>query len=332
MSETPLVYLRGVKVHFPLPRGELVRAVDGVDLTLQPGEAVGLVGESGSGKSTLARALLRLLPLTAGEIWFDSKPLHRLSERELRPLRREMQLVFQDPMASLNPRMRIADILAEPLLVHGIARGRQARDEAARLLERVGLPRDYLNRYPHEFSGGQRQRICIARAIATQPRLLVADEPTSALDLSIRAQIHALLCQLQREMNMAILFVTHDLHAVRQVCSRVLVMYLGKIVESAPVEQLFTSPAHPYTQTLLDALLEPVPSKARRPRLLPTGDVPTAVHLPTGCRFHTRCAYAQERCRVEEPLLQTVGEYHRVACHYPLPSSPKRTLGTPSAP
>jgi oligopeptide/dipeptide ABC transporter ATP-binding protein len=318
MSDTPLVQMRGVKVYFPLSRGEVVRAVDGVDLTLQPGEAAGLVGESGSGKSTLARALLRLLPLTAGEVWFGGKPLHRLSERELRPLRREMQMVFQDPMASLNPRMRIADILAEPLLVHGIAHGRQAKEEAAELLQRVGLPREYLNRYPHEFSGGQRQRICIARAIATQPRLLVADEPTSALDLSIRAQIHALLRQLQQEMNMAILFVTHDLHAVRQVCSRVMVMYLGKIVESAPVERLFTAPAHPYTQTLLDAVLEPLPTKARRPRRLPNGDVPAAVRVPAGCRFHTRCAYAQERCRVEEPLLQPAGEAHEVACHYPL--------------
>ncbi len=318
MSANLLVQMRGVKVHFPLPRGEVVRAVDGVDGMLEPGEAVGLVGESGSGKSTLARALLRLLPLTAGEVWFDGKPLHRLTERELRPLRREMQMVFQDPMASLNPRMRIADILAEPLLVHGIARGRQAQHEAARLLERVGLPQEYLNRYPHEFSGGQRQRICIARAIATQPRLLVADEPTSALDLSIRAQIHALLRQLQQEMNMAILFVTHDLHTVRQVCLRVMVMYLGKIVEVAPVEQLFTAPAHPYTQTLLDAVLEPVPSKARRPRRLPSGEVPTAVRLPKGCRFHTRCPYAQERCRTEEPMLQPVGEAHHVACYYPL--------------
>lgn len=314
----PLVEMRGLRVHFPLQRGEVVRAVDGVNLTLSPGEAVGLVGESGCGKSTLARALLRLIPLTDGEVWFDGKPLHQLSEGQLRPLRQQMQMVFQDPMASLNPRMRIGHILAEPLEVHGLARGRQAWQQAGRLLERVGLPPEHLHRYPHEFSGGQRQRICIARAIATRPRLLVADEPTSALDLSIRAQIHALLRDLQRELNMAILFVTHDLHAVRQVCSRVLVMYLGKIVESAPADRLFATPAHPYTRALLDAVLEPKPSQARRPRNLPTGDVPTAIRVPAGCRFHTRCPYAQERCREEEPLLRVVGAEHGVACHYPL--------------
>ncbi|GIV14936.1 MAG: ABC transporter ATP-binding protein [Armatimonadota bacterium] len=314
----PLVDIRGLKVRFPLGHGEVVRAVDGVNLRLVPGEAVGLVGESGCGKSTLARALLRLIPLTDGEVWFDGKPLHQFSEGQLRPLRKQMQIVFQDPMASLNPRMRIGHILAEPLEVHGLARGKQAWQQAGQLLERVGLPSEYLHRYPHEFSGGQRQRICIARAIATQPRLLVADEPTSALDLSIRAQIHALLRDLQRELNMTILFVTHDLHAVRQVCSRVLVMYLGKIVESAPAGRLFASPAHPYTRALLDAVLEPKPSQARRPRNLPAGDVPTAVRVPVGCRFHTRCPYAQERCRVEEPALSLVGAGHEVACHYPL--------------
>lgn len=313
-----LVEIRGVKVHFPLGRGETVRAVDGVDLTLAHGEAVGLVGESGCGKSTLARALLRLVPLTAGEVWFDGQPLHRLSERQLRPLRPQMQMVFQDPMASLNPRMRIGHILAEPLEVHGLARGKQAWQQAGRLLERVGLPSEYLHRYPHEFSGGQRQRICIARAIATQPSLLVADEPTSALDLSIRAQIHTLLRDLQRELDMAILFVTHDLHAVRQVCARVLVMYLGKIVESAPASTLFAAAAHPYTCALLDAVLEPKPSLARRPRGLPTGDVPAAMRVPQGCRFHTRCPYAQGRCRADEPELRTLREHHEVACHYPL--------------
>jgi oligopeptide/dipeptide ABC transporter ATP-binding protein len=320
----PLVEIRGLKVHFPLGRGEVVRAVDGVNLTLAPGEAVGLVGESGCGKSTLARALLRLIALTEGEVWFDGKPLHQMSEGQLRPLRKQMQMVFQDPMASLNPRMRIGHILAEPLEVHGLAHGRQAWQQAGRLLGRVGLPAEYLHRYPHEFSGGQRQRICIARAIATQPRLLVADEPTSALDLSIRAQIHALLRDLQREMHMAILFVTHDLHAVRQVCSRAMVMYLGKIVESAPVDRLFTAPVHPYTRALLDAVLEPKPSLARRPRNLPTGDVPTAVRLPNGCRFHTRCPYAQPRCREEEPELRAVGAGHEVACHYP--AEPFRVL------
>lgn len=314
----PLVEMRAVQVHFPLPRGEVVRAVDGVDLTLHSGEAVGLVGESGCGKSTLARTLLRLLPLTAGEVWFDGLPLHRLSERELRPLRRQMQMVFQDPMASLNPRLRVGQTLCEPLEVHGLARGRQAWQQAERLLQRVGLPAEYLHRYPHEFSGGQRQRICIARAIATEPRLLVADEPTSALDVSIRAQIHSLLRDLQEEMGMTILFVTHDLHAVRQVCSRAVVMYLGKVVEVAPVEKLFATPAHPYTRALLDAVLEPLPSQARRPRSLPSGDPPNAVRVPAGCRFHPRCPYAQERCRAEEPPLQGVHGEHQVACHYPL--------------
>ncbi|MCS6829483.1 MAG: ABC transporter ATP-binding protein [Armatimonadota bacterium] len=321
----PLIEMREVRVHFPLQRGEVVHAVDGVNLTLTQGEAVGLVGESGCGKSTLARALLRLIPLTAGEVWFDGKPLHQIPEGQLRPLRKQMQIVFQDPMASLNPRLRIGHILVEPLEVHGLARGKQAWQQAGELLERVGLPSEYLHRYPHEFSGGQRQRICIARAIATQPRLLVADEPTSALDLSIRAQIHALLSALQRELHMAILFVTHDLHAVRQVCSRVLVMYLGKVVESAPVERLFTAPAHPYTCALLDAVLEPKPSQARRPRNLPAGDVPTAVRVPTGCRFHTRCPYAQQRCEVEEPSLQTTEAGHEVACHYPLSSGNTKT-------
>lgn len=307
-----------MKVYFPLSRNEVVRAVDGVDLQIGTGEAVGLVGESGSGKSTLARALLRLIPLTTGEIWFDQQALHRLSEEQMRPLRRQIQIVFQDPMASLNPRMHIGEILTEPLEVHRIARGKEAWQQAGRLLERVGLSRHHLNRYPHEFSGGQRQRICIARAIATQPRLLVADEPTSALDVSIRAQIHTLLRQLQNELNMAILFVTHDLHAVRQVCSRVEVMYLGKIVESAPVDQLFTTPAHPYTQALLDAVLEPKPSQARRPRHLHIVDVPTAIQLPAGCRYHTRCPYAQPRCREEEPALREIGDNQRVACHFPL--------------
>lgn len=314
----PLVEMRSVQVHFPLGHGERVRAVDGVDLQLYPGEAVGLVGESGCGKSTLARALLCLVPLTAGEIWFDGLPLHQLSERQRRPLRRQMQMVFQDPMASLNPRMRVGQIVAEPLEVHGVARGKLAWQQAGRLLERVGLSAQYLNRYPHEFSGGQRQRICIARAIATQPRLLVADEPTSALDVSIRAQIHALLRELQREMNMTILFVTHDLHAVQQVCSTVVVMYLGKVVESAPVDQLFAAPAHPYTRALLDSVLEPTPSRARRPRSLPSGDVPTAIRVPAGCRFHTRCPYAQPRCREEEPALRSLQGEHRVACHFPL--------------
>lgn len=323
----PLLETREVKVHFPLHRGEVVHAVDGVNLQILPGEALGLVGESGSGKSTLARALLRLIPLTAGEVWFDGHPLHRLAEAQIRPLRRQMQVVFQDPMASLNPRMRISTILTEPLEVHRLARGKQALEMAGQLLERVGFSREHLHRYPHEFSGGQRQRICIARAIATQPRLLVADEPTSALDLSIRAQVHALLRHLQNELHMAMLFVTHDLHTLRQVCTRVEVMYLGKIVESAPVERLFIAPAHPYTQTLLDAVLEPLPSQARRLRRLPTGDVPTATRVPTGCRFHTRCPHVQPRCRQEEPTLYPIAEGHKVACFYPLHTDHKADTG-----
>lgn len=325
-----LLAVRHLKVYFTSRRGEVVRAVDGVDLSLFAAEAVALVGESGCGKSTLARAILRLLPLTEGEVWFEGVPLHQLSEYRLRPVRRRMQMVFQDPMASLNPRMRVGQILVEPLQVHGLARGKEAWQRASELIRQVGLSEEHLHRYPHEFSGGQRQRVCIARAIATRPSLLVADEPTSALDLSIRAQIHALLRDLQQRLNMSILFVTHDLNTVRQVCSRVLVMYLGQIVEDAPVDVLFAASAHPYTRALLDAVLEPRPSLARRHRNLPTGDVPNAVQVPSGCRFHPRCPYAQARCRTEPPVLRRVGEAHLAACHYPLTQEEPNALQTRS--
>ncbi|HZI16014.1 MAG TPA: oligopeptide/dipeptide ABC transporter ATP-binding protein [Myxococcus sp.] len=320
MTFKPLLQVRGLKVHFPVRGGLLgrvrgaVKAVDGVEFDVHPGETLGLVGESGCGKSTLGRALLRLVDPTAGSIHFAGQELTGLSQRRLRPLRRRMQLVFQDPYASLNPRMTVRDILGEPFAIHGLAAERGERErEVAALVDAMGLPREALDRYPHEFSGGQRQRIGIARAIALRPDLVVADEPISALDVSIQAQIVNLLVDLQRERGLTYVFIAHDLKIVEYVSTRVAVMYLGRIVELAPAADLYRRPRHPYTQALLSAVPVPDPSLPRA-RLLVPGEPPSPLAPPPGCAFHPRCPYVMERCRREAPPLYPLGNGHAAAC------------------
>ncbi|MCE9672747.1 ABC transporter ATP-binding protein [Myxococcus stipitatus] len=320
MTGQPLLQVEGLQVHFPIRGGLLgrvrgaVRAVDGVSFDVARGETLGLVGESGCGKSTLGRALLRLVQPTAGSVWFDGQDLTRLSPRALRPLRRRMQLVFQDPYASLNPRMTVRDILGEPFDIHGLARGPGERErEVLSLLDAMGLPREAMGRQPHEFSGGQRQRLCIARAIALRPDLVVADEPISALDVSIQAQIVNLLVDLQRERGLTYVFIAHDLNIVEHVSTRVAVMYLGRIVELAPARSLYRRPRHPYTQALLSAVPVPDPATSRR-RLLVPGEPPSPLAPPPGCAFHPRCPHAMERCRREAPPLYPLDSGHAAAC------------------
>ena len=295
-----------------------MRAVDGVSLTLRAGETLGLVGESGCGKSTLSRTILQLTAPTSGSVRFDGQELVGRSARELRPLRREMQMIFQDPFASLNPRKRVGQIIGEPIQLHGLAEGAELKRMVQDLLDRVGLQAEHYNRYPHEFSGGQQQRIGIARAVGLQPRLIIADEPVSALDVSVQAQIINLLEDLQREFGMAYLFVAHDLGVVRHVSDRVAVMYLGKIVEEADADSLYTRAQHPYTHALLSAVPIPDPRKnAVRERITLEGDVPSPIDPPPGCRFHTRCASATDICRRDEPPLLKTQDTHQVACHHP---------------
>jgi oligopeptide/dipeptide ABC transporter ATP-binding protein len=306
--------------HFPVRHGlfgrasATVHAVDGVSFKLQAGETMALVGESGCGKSTVGRLVLRLLDTTSGQVWFDGKELMALPQAQLRAQRRKLQMIFQDPYSSLNPRMTVEQTLTEPLALHGLAQGRQ-HERAAELLDQVGLAPQYLQRYPHEFSGGQRQRIGIARALAGEPRLIVCDEAVSALDVSIQAQIVNLLQDLQRQLGLAYIFIAHDLAVVKHIASHVAVMYLGKIVEYADKRSLFAQPRHPYTQALLSAIPVPEPG-ARRERLLLQGDVPNPIDPPSGCRFRTRCPYARERCAQEEPLLRGGGDAHVTACHF----------------
>jgi oligopeptide/dipeptide ABC transporter ATP-binding protein len=291
-----------------------VKAVDGVDLEIRPGETLAIVGESGCGKSTVGRLLLRLIEPTAGRVEFEGRDLTGLAAGDLRAERRHLQLIFQDPYASLNPRMTVRDIVAEPLTVHGIGDGGDCKDAVERLLAQVGLKPEHGDRYPHEFSGGQRQRIVIARALASNPKVIVCDEPVSALDVSIRAQILNLLRDVQRDFGLAMVFISHDLAVVRHIADRVAVMYLGRIVETGTSDRIFADPRHPYTRALLSAI--PVPSPAaRRNRQLLEGDVPSPIDPPPGCHLHQRCPFAVERCRVERPILVASPGGHAVACH-----------------
>jgi len=325
MSEAPLLEVTDLVKNFPIKSGVLidrvvgrVSAVDGVSLTVREGETLGLVGESGCGKSTLCRAILQLIAPTSGSVRFDGQELVGRSPPQLRPLRRQMQMIFQDPFASLNPRKRVGQIIGDPMQLHGLADSTDVKRRVQELLDRVGLQAEHYHRYPHEFSGGQRQRIGIARALALQPRLIIADEPVSALDVSVQAQIINLLEDLQREFGMAYVFVAHDLGVVRHVSDRVAVMYLGKIVEEADSASLYSRPRHPYTHALLSAVPIPDPRKnAARQRITLEGDVPSPIDPPSGCRFHTRCASATDICRRDEPSLVTDAG-HSVACHHPL--------------
>ncbi len=324
-AETPLLEVRHLVKHFPIKAGVLVdrevgrvRAVDDVSLTLNEGETLGLVGESGCGKSTLCRTILQLLDPTSGSVRFEGQEIAGLSRRELRPMRRQMQMIFQDPYASLNPRKRVGQIVGDPMRLHGLASGSELKRQVQELLERVGLSPEHYNRFPHEFSGGQRQRIGIARALSLKPKLIVADEPVSALDVSIQAQIINLLDDLQDEFGLTYIFVAHDLGVVRHVSDRIAVMYLGKIVESAMAAELYSKPVHPYTVALLSAVPIPDPREnAAREPLIIEGDVPSPADPPSACRFHTRCPWATEICSEVEPPLMDFGEGRIAACHHP---------------
>jgi peptide/nickel transport system ATP-binding protein len=296
-----------------------VHAVDNVSLEIMPGETVGLVGESGCGKSTLGRCMTRLYDITSGELYFEGVDISDKSMRQMRPLRRRMQMVFQDPYASLNPRRRVRDLIAEPLRVHLNLGETEVRERVRKLLDVVGLSPDHMERFPHEFSGGQRQRIGIARAIALEPSLIVADEPVSALDVSVQAQIVNLLADLQERLSLTYVFIAHDLSVVRQISTRIAVMYLGSIVELGNAGSIFAKPSHPYTQALISAVPQPDLKKAgERKRIVLTGDVPSPIDPPQGCRFHPRCMYATDKCRAERPALLPLASGRTVACHYPL--------------
>ncbi|GIQ77479.1 ABC transporter ATP-binding protein [Bradyrhizobium sp. RD5-C2] len=318
-EQRPLLEVTDLVKHYAVRGGVLrrqvgtVHAVDGVSFSLGAGETLGLVGESGCGKSTVARTVLRLVEPTSGAIKLDGEDIALLSKTALRPYRRSMQIVFQDPFASLNPRMTAGDIVGEPLTVHGIATGAKKQERVAELFQQVGLRPDQMKNFPHQFSGGQRQRICIARALSLGPRLIVCDEPVSALDVSIQAQVINLLIDLQRKQNFSYLFIAHDLAVVAHISHRVAVMYLGRIVEIADKHELFANPRHPYTQALLASVPIANP-KARRLTPLIDGDVPSPINPPSGCAFHTRCRYAMDRCRTERPALQAAGTAHQVAC------------------
>lgn len=325
----PLLVVDRLCKYFPVRRGvfarvkQWVKAVDDVSFTIAKGETLGLVGESGCGKTTVGRTLLRLIPATSGRVTFDGRPILQLPRSELRPLRRRMQIIFQDPYGSLNPRMTVGAAVGEPLRIHGVHGGLELRNRVAQLLQQVGMPSDAVNRYPHEFSGGQRQRIGIARALALDPAFIVCDEPTSALDVSIRAQVINLLQDLQRRLGLSYLMISHDLAAVRHISKQVAVMYLGRIVEQAPTVALYDAPRHPYTHVLLSAIPLPDPEK-RRPRITAVDDeIPSPINVPSGCAFHPRCPLYEllgrpERCRAELPKLEPIEpeSAHQVRCHY----------------
>jgi len=315
-----LLEIRNLKKHFPVGEGLFsrgkgaVKAVDGVNLTIEEGETVGLVGESGCGKSTLGRTILRLIEPTSGEVIFQGKNLLTMPQRELRDTRRQMQIIFQDPYASLNPRMRVGDIVGEGLEIHKLAKGKAKRDRVMELLHQVGLREDHYDRYPHEFSGGQRQRIGIARALAVSPKFIVCDEPVSSLDVSIQAQIINLLQELQEKMHLTYLFISHDLRVVEHISHRVAIMYLGKVVEIAKGDTIYRDAKHPYTRALLSAV--PIPDMSRKKeRVILEGDVPSPVNPPPGCTFHPRCSFRAALCSQSEPPLDFAADGHGVSCH-----------------
>jgi len=319
-NDAPVLEVEGLKKHFPVKKGLFSRtvghvyAVDGVSFTINEGETLGLVGESGCGKSTVGRTVLRLLEPTEGRIKVSGEDVTTLGKDALRPYRREMQIIFQDPFSSLNPRMPVGEIVGESLQIHDIAKGAEKEERVAALFDRVGLRKSQMKAFPHEFSGGQRQRIGIARALALNPKLIIGDEPVSALDVSIQAQVINLLMDLQDEFRLSYLFIAHDLAVVEHISHRIAVMYLGKIVEYADKKTLFTNPQHPYTEALLSAVPIPNPKVKREKKIL-QGDVPSPINPPPGCHFHTRCPYAEERCRIEEPKLKQIAPGHTVACH-----------------
>ena len=320
-----LVDVRDLKMHFPLTRGIIfqkvvghVRAVDGVSFSIEKGQTLGLVGESGSGKTTIGRTIVRLYKPTTGQVLFGDTDLAKLGGEELRQIRRRVQMVFQDPYASLNPRYTIGSLIAEPMNIYNVGSSNEIREKTAELLSVVGLRAEYIDRYPHEFSGGQRQRIAVARALAINPEFIVLDEPVSALDVSVRAQVLNLLQRLQKQFDLTYLFVSHDLSVVRHVADRIAVMYLGKIVELSDRDELYTAPKHPYTQALLSAVPIPDPKvEKRRQRVILSGDLPSPINIPSGCRFHTRCPMAQQICREVEPAFEAKeGREHYAACHF----------------
>jgi peptide/nickel transport system ATP-binding protein len=325
-TRQPLVRVTGVKKYFPITQGIIfqreigrVHAVDGVSLEVAPGETLGIVGETGCGKSTLARLICRLLPVTEGTIEFDGQDITHLKGNQLRQLRREIQMIFQDPYSSLNPRKRVGAIIGDPFEIHGLADGKELKKRVQELMETVGLNPEHYNRFPAEFSGGQRQRIGVARAVALRPKLVICDEPVSALDVSIQAQVINLLEDLQNEFKLTYIFIAHDLSVVRHVSDRVGVMYLGKVVELSDARRLYAEPKHPYTGALLSAIPVPDPDTAQqRERVILLGDVPSPIDPPSGCRFHPRCPKAQERCVHEEPLLELKAGGDLAACHFPL--------------